>query len=276
MSKLKKTLFSLILIAIVCGSFLFWVSQQYTVPILDYHSFEDIEWSPTVTSENFSRQLEYIKKKGYDVITLDELVEGIRSGRRFKKNKVVITIDDGYSDNFKYAYPALKKFGFPATVFIIAAFIGEDPDYLTWDEVKVMANDGISFGSHTVNHLCLENVLDDEVLEEEIAGSKKLIERKLGKPVDYFCYPVGAFTEKAKKVVIESGYKAAFTTNRGLAKLNKDLYELRRIKVTNSDTHKPFGFWIKLSGYYNIFRSTKKGSSVYENIDYYHLESEIE
>ncbi|MFA5311636.1 MAG: polysaccharide deacetylase family protein, partial [Candidatus Omnitrophota bacterium] len=167
---MKKILFLFILIIIICGSFLFWVSQQYTVPILAYHSFGDIEWTPIVTPENFNRQLEYIKKKGYDVITLDELVEVIKSKRSFKKNKVVITIDDGYSDNFKYAYPALKRFGFPATIFIIGGFIGEDPDYLTWDEVKIMANDGISFGSHTTNHLCLENVLDDEVLEEEIAG----------------------------------------------------------------------------------------------------------
>lgn len=267
MSKFKKLIFVLIFLALICGSFLFWVSQQYTVPILAYHSFDDLEWTPTVTPENFKRQLEYIKKKGYDVITLDELVEGIKSGRCFKKNKVVITIDDGYSDNFKYAYPVLKKFGFPATIFIIAGFIGEDSDYLTWDEVKIMAENKISFGSHTMNHVCLEDALDDKVLKEEIEGSKKLIEEKLGKPVDYFCYPVGAFTEKAKNVVIGSGYRAAFSTNRGLAKLDRDLYEFKRIKVTNSDTHKPFGFWFKLSGYYNIFRSTKKGSSVYEGIE---------
>lgn len=267
MSKLKKILFLLIFIAIACGSFLFWVSQQYTVPILAYHSFEDIERTLSVTPENFNRQLEYIKNKGYKVITLDELVEGINSGRHFKKNEVVITIDDGYSDNFKYAYPVLKRFGFPAAIFIIAGFIGEGPDYLTWDEVRIMSQHRISFGSHTMNHVCLEDVLDDEILKEEIAGSKELIELRLGKPVDYFCYPIGAFTEKAKKIVIESGYKAAFTTNRGLAKLNKDLYELKRIKVTNSDTHKPFSFWFKLSGYYNIFRSTKKGSSVYEGIE---------
>jgi len=255
---MKKISVILLSIFVLLGAFYyFWFIPSYTVPILAYHSIDYKEDSPFVVPENFTKQLEYIKKKGYAVITLDELVESIKNKKQLKRNKVVITFDDGYKNNFKYAYLVLKKFGYPATVFLISDYIGNDERFLNWDQVRIMSKDNISFGAHTKTHFYLGVVEDEKVAFEEIAGSKKRIEQEIGMAVDYFCYPGGGFNQRIKEILKQAGYKGACATNRGFADFNSDVYELKRIKVNNSDGVKPFSFWMKLSGYYNLFRNKK-------------------
>jgi len=255
---MKKILLVLFLIVLSLGVFyLFWLSPKYTVPILTYHAIGYGEGSFFVTPENFSKQMEYIKKNGYEVITLDELVKGIQSNKHFKKNKVVITFDDGYQDNFKYAYPILTEFHYPATIFLITDYMGKEKGFLGWDEIRIMSKNNISFGGHTKNHFYLGIVENNTVAQEQIAGSKRAVEQEIHQPSDYFCYPGGGFNEKIKQLVAQAGYKGACATNRGFAHFNSDVYELKRIKVTNSDGNKPFSFWVKLSGYYNIARKEK-------------------
>ena len=253
---MRKFFSILFLVIIFLGAFyFFWLTPRYTVPILTYHNIGYEKVGHVVSSDNFSRQMEYIKKNGYEVITLDELVNSIKSKKNLKRNKVVITIDDGYQDNFEYAYPVLKKFGFPATIFLVTDAIGNKKGFLNWDEVRIMFKNNISFGGHTKTHFYLGSLKDDKVAWEQIAGSKKAIEKEIGAPVDYFCYPVGGFNERVKEIVKEAGYKGACTTNRGFSRFNSDVYEIKRIKVTNSDMTKPFSFWMKLSGYYSLFKN---------------------
>ncbi len=254
MKKISILLFSLI---IFIGVFYFsWLSPKYTTPILMYHSISYEKGTFFVTPENLLKQMEYIKRNGYEVITLDELVRSIKDKSRLKRNKVVITLDDGYEDNFIYAYPVFKKFGFAAMIFLPTDYMRK-AGYLNWGQIRLMSKDKISFGGHTKTHLYLGLEHDDKILREEITGSKKAIEQEIGLPVDYFCYPIGGFNERVKEIVKEAGYKGACTTNRGADRFNNDIYEIKRIKTTNSDLTKPFSFRLKLSGYYNLFRSRK-------------------
>jgi peptidoglycan/xylan/chitin deacetylase (PgdA/CDA1 family) len=258
-----RKLFLLILtIAVIFAIFYYgWLVPKYTVPILTYHNIGYEKGSFSVTPENFSRQMEFIKNKGYEVISLSELIENIGNKRHTKRNMVVLTFDDGYKDNFVYAYPVLKKTGFPATIFLVTEYIGkpfkanDEKEFMSWEEIRVMSRGGVSFGGHSRTHFDLGSFKNASMAFEEISGSKRIIEEKTGKPVEFFCYPGGAFNEKAKALVIKAGYKGACTTNRGFAKFNSDVYELKRIKVTNSDSAVPFSFRAKLSGYYNVFRT---------------------
>jgi len=244
------------------GFYFFWFSPRYSVPILTYHSFDYGKGLLSVSPENFERQMRYIKNKGFNVISFDEFVEGTKKKRTFARNTVVITIDDGYKNNFTYAYPILKKYGFPATIFLVTNRIRTNADYLNWDEVKEMSKNNISFGGHTKNHVYLPSTDDEGLLWDEIAGSKKAIEEHSGMPVDYFCYPLGGFTGRLKMLVKKAGYRGACTTNQGSDRLNRaDVYELNRISVRNSNPYfsfsnlsAPFRFRAKLSGYYNLFR----------------------
>jgi peptidoglycan/xylan/chitin deacetylase (PgdA/CDA1 family) len=262
---MKKIFLALLLALFAAVSFyFFWLLPKHTVPILMYHNIDRQEGSFYVTPENFRRQMEYLKNGGYQVISLDELVKSIKQGRRLKKNRVVITFDDGYRDNFEYAYPVLKRLGFPATIFLISDFVGQSFDngkeFLSWDQITEMSKNKISFGAHTKTHLYLGSVQDIKLTQEEILGAKQEIIKRTGLSVEYFCYPSGAFNEQTKELVKQGGFKGACSTNRGFAKFNQDVYELKRIKVTNSDLTKPFSFRAKLSGYYNVF---KKGKNPY-------------
>lgn len=260
MKFLKRSLAAVVIIAIIlCAFYFFWISPRYTVPILMYHRFGSDNSALFVTPENFSRQMDYLDKKGYKVISLDELVKGIKNHRSFGRKTAVITIDDGYEDNYLFAYPVLKQRHFPATIFLAANNIGREKDFMSWEEAGIMSQDIISFGSHTKNGEYLPVLEDAAALWDEIYGAKEVIENNLALPVYYFCYPTGGFTEGIKDLVKKAGYKGACTSNRGFAKLNRDWYELKRIKVTNSDTNKPFSFAAKLSGYYNLFRKQKSG-----------------
>mgnify|MGYP001616390527 CR=1 FL=1 len=247
------------LIVVIGFFYVFWLSPRYEAPILMYHRFGYGEGSLFVTPENFERQMSYLKRRNYNVVSLRELVERIRVHEGFAPRTVAITIDDGYRDNYTYAYMALKKNNFPATIFLAVNSVGNDKDFITWAEARDLLKDNIALGSHTRNHAYLPSITSDAVLADEIAGSKKIIEKNTGVPAPHLCYPTGGFTEKVKHMAREAGYEAAFTTNRGMRGSYQDLYELKRIKVTNSDTNKPLSFWAKLSGYYNIFRSQRSG-----------------
>jgi len=255
------------LLIFLIGFYFFWIFPRYSVPILTYHSFDYREGLLSVAPENFERQMRYLKNKGFSVIGLDELAEGIKNRRRFAHNTVVITIDDGYKNNFTYAYPILKKYGFPAIIFLITNNIGANADFLNWDEAREMSKNNIFFGGHTKSHPYLPLVDKKDIARDEISGCRKAIEEHLGLPVDYFCYPLGGFTEGAKMLVKKAGYKGACVTNRGDDILNRrELYELHRISVRNgnpyfsfSNLFAPIRFRAKLSGYYNLFRGVKTG-----------------
>jgi len=247
-------------IAVAFGSAWFLsLSLHYSVPILMYHDFGDPTYEGgllSVSAERFEQQMAYLKKNGYTVISLDALVDGIKAGKKFPHKTVVITADDGNRTTYTNAYPVLKKYGFPATFFLITSTIDVNNKYLTWEEAREMSGGGMSFGSHTQGHPFLPDVAEQASLWDEIAGSKEIIEKKLGLPVMYFCYPKGGFTEAVKAVVKKAGYKAAVTTNRGQDFSNeRDLYELHRVSVRNKDV--AWTLWFKLSGYYHSFKKAK-------------------
>ena len=256
--KLKRLLKSLA-IALVCAILIFCLlaKDKYVVPIMMYHHVSDnlLPKNLNVVEEKtFEYHMLYLKKHGFHVIGLDELVEGIQHKRKFHSKTVVITFDDGYGNNFSHAFPILKKYQFPATIFVISDLVGKT-GYLTWPQMKEMMGQGISFGSHTRWHAYLPDLNEDN-LKNEIKISKSIIEQNLGQPIKYFSYPAGGFTENIKNLVHESGYIAACTTNRGQVKSNQDLYELKRIRFNEDDYG--LSLWAKLSGYYNLFRKVTK------------------
>ena len=258
----KRILVWFVVVALLAtGAFYFlYMRPRHVVPILMYHYIgRNDESSLYVTPENFCSQMKFLKENSYSVITLDELVTGIKEGRKFPPKTVVITFDDGFEDNYIYAFPILARYKMPATIFLITKFVDGRDEYLTWNQVRIMMQSGIDFGGHTRNGVYLPAIKDHGRLRREIEGSREDIKRSTGVNVGYFCYTMGGFNETIKDMVKEAGYKGACTTNRGFDKLNKDVYELNRVKVTNSDTTKPFHFRAKLSGYYNLFRSLKAG-----------------
>jgi peptidoglycan/xylan/chitin deacetylase (PgdA/CDA1 family) len=233
-----------------------WLSDQYVVPVIMYHKVEPSVMlrADTVSPENFKRQMEYLRQKGYQVILLDDLVTGIKSGRRFARNSVVLTFDDGYANNYTHAFSILREYQFPVTIFISPDFIGKE-GFLDWRQIHEMRAGGIRYGSHGMSQAYLPDV-DREEQIYEITRSKEILQDRLKEPIDHFCYPVGGFTDDVKKIIYEAGYEAALTTNRGHDRRNRDLFEIKRIRFSDKDVS-GLVLWAKLSGYYNLFRKFK-------------------
>ncbi len=246
----------LVLLIIVAGVFLLWLPGRYVVPIMMYHhvDYTDQPRPNWVSPENFEWQMAYLKDRGYHVIRLHELVETVEAGRPLPRKAAVITFDDGYENNYTHAFKILKKYNFPAIIFMPSDKVNTE-QYLTWDQLKEMASANIDVGSHTRTEAYLPDLMVERQ-RNEIQASKDILEQNLDIKIDYFAYPIGGFSDGIKEIVKKAGYKAACATNRGYDRFNKDVFELNRIRFSDKDIRKDY-LWIKLSGYYNLFRQAK-------------------
>ena len=230
---------------------------SYHIPILGYHRVGAFKGDhvPTVSAEAFERQMSCLARWRYRVLDLEQMVAALDGGQRALRRSVVVTFDDGYEETCTVAWPILKRFGFPATVFVASDEVGR-PGFVTWDQVTQMANDGLTVGSHTMSHSYLP-LLSEDRLSRELLDSKRIIEERIGTAVRFLSYPVGGFTPQAQAIAREAGYLAACTTNRAMPHAGIDRYALRRVKVSERDAH-PLVFRAKVSGYYDMFRRLKE------------------
>ncbi len=269
--KIKK--FSFYLLVFFVASFFMWVgyllSAGNDAAILMYHSVgEDIKGAPalSVSVASFDKQMSFLKKGGYRVIGLPELAELLRNKQKIAPKTVVITFDDGYENNYRKAFPILKKYGFPATIFIVVDFLGrqekvyeeEVMKFMTQDMLKEMSDSGlITIGSHTKSHSYLPDIHEEKALKEEIFDSKKELEKIIGKKVYAFSYPIGGYTPHIRNLVRLAGYKVAVTTLPEEGFAHDDIYALKRIKVTEHSRN-PFIFFMATSGYYLRMKEMSK------------------
>ncbi len=253
MKKKKILILSFILVLGGLSSWL-WLYSNYSPPILMYHSFdkEKVGKYASVSPETFTKQMEFIKKRGYAVIPIDELCRLFRQNKKIPHNVVVITADDGYKDNLQ-AIDILDKFDYPATIFIILNKISEE-EYLSGrDILRFLKDTRVRIGSHTLSHRYLPEA-EDQSLKKEIKDSKDKLEKAFPVKVEVIAYPIGGFDKRVLKEVEAAGYLCACSTNRGFSR-DLDIFALRRIKVTERDLG--IRLWAKLSGFYNIFRKVK-------------------
>ncbi|MDP2727813.1 MAG: polysaccharide deacetylase family protein, partial [Dehalococcoidia bacterium] len=162
---------------------------------------------------------------------------------------VMITLDDGFEDNFYGAYPVLEGLGLQATIFLVAGLVGQaafwNSSYgppaklLSWEEVSAMAQGPITFGAHTITHphLC---GLSPVRAREEIAGAKTILEDRMGREVSFFSYPFSDFSPMLRDYVAEAGYQAACSSILGYSDGSDDIYALRRVIVGGGDSLEAF------------------------------------
>jgi len=245
--------------------FIIALQRNYVFPILMYHQVlpdPDPRYKLAVSVRSFERQMEFLHDRHYNVITVEELAGILKKKQPVPKHSVAITFDDGYIDNYVYAFPILKKYGLKATMFIITNEVGRinsagNRDRLSWEEILEMQASGlIAIGSHCLGPDPLTKIGSEEGLRRQIFDSRKVLEHKLGRAVNIFSYPEGRFNDKIKELVIEAGYTAAVATNPGKKNPNDDIYALKRLRISSSSNNM-FVFWFEISGYYNFMRERR-------------------
>ena len=202
------------------------------VIVLNYHKVDNMNISLSVPPSEFERQIAFLAQNGYHTITPHELYMAFTDGAELPTNPVLITFDDGYADNYTYAYPILKKYGVKATIFVITDLLDRNyPGYLTWGQAAEMDASGVvSIESHTVTHGSLTD-LTDEQIRYELTESKHNIEQRLGKEVEFLAYPTGAYNLHIASLVKEAGYKGAFTVRNGNMDRATNFYAIERVPI---------------------------------------------
>jgi len=210
-----------------------------TVPILAYHKFAESKGDKmTVTASAFEAQMKLLKDKGYHVITLDQLFDFLDFKIQIPKKSVVITIDDGWRSAYDIAFPILRKYGYPATLFVYTALITGSKATLNWDLINEMASHGIDIQGHTKTHRNLTAPTQKEsfkeyfeAIEKELLDAAKTIKARTNKEVHYLAYPFGNINHLVIVLLKKQGYRGGVTVTRAGNAFFVDNYRVNRSMV---------------------------------------------
>jgi peptidoglycan/xylan/chitin deacetylase (PgdA/CDA1 family) len=206
-------------------------NKNANVICLCYHNIDERgSKALTLPIAEFEREMEAIKSNGFTVIPMQDFLAWRRGEKSIPNKSCLITIDDGWVSAYTNAWPILKKYNYPFTLFIYINYVGTGGKSLSWDQLAEMRDAGVDIQSHTYSHSSLKvpggNVdakakasIKKDVAElgvdgwmrKEIIESKSVLEKQLGIKCNVFAYPFGVWTPKAVEIVKEGGYEAAFT-----------------------------------------------------------------
>jgi peptidoglycan/xylan/chitin deacetylase (PgdA/CDA1 family) len=211
------------------------------LPILMYHRIDclrpglpAITRRLTVDPRAFAAQMTWLSNHGVQAVTQLQLFDALMHGAPLPKHPVMITFDDGYRDVLGTAAPVLKRLGLPATAYVITDRISSgDPSFLTWAELRALERDGVAIGSHTVTHVDLPSLTDREA-RAELVNSRRLLERRLGHPVQWFAYPAGREDPRIVSLTRGAGYVLAVTTQPGSDQHADDPLRLQRYEILDT------------------------------------------
>lgn len=196
-------------------------------------------WEFIHSPEGFERQLRALAAKDYRFLSLGDLVTEIDLRNREPRRTATVTFDDGWADNYEFAFPVLKRMGIPATLFITTEHLRDghaaDPRKMTAAQLREMSRTGMTLGGHTRTHVDLTAVSEAKALEE-MAGCREDLEQILGGRIEYFAYPGGAFNARVARLAREAGYRAACSVLGPAANDKSSLYWMYRDLLTESMT----------------------------------------
>ncbi len=254
------------LIIVIAAVFFFFegkifLDAIYVPVIIMYHSvgkegkiLDGYGAKLNVSPAAFAKQMKFLHDHSYNVVPLAEFIKRIKTDENIPPMTITITFDDGLKNNFLHAYPILKKYNFPATIFVATDFVGKEK-FLSWDDIKTMQENNISIGSHTVSHRWLP-ALDEKSIHKELYGSKKLLEEMTGREIKTLSYPLGAYNEKVKKIARKAGYIGAVATNPGRTEPKDDIFALKIIRISMTSDNL-LVFLIETSGYYTFIKEIR-------------------
>jgi peptidoglycan/xylan/chitin deacetylase (PgdA/CDA1 family) len=232
------------------------VDQTAQVLVFGWHRFVDKVRRPDteITPPDFEKQMQELKDKGITVISMQDFLAWKRGEKNIPPRCAVLTFDDGWKSQYETAWPILKKFGYTVTLFVYTEGIRGGHfgggEAMTWEMLGEMRDAGMDIQAHSATHQDLRKPYDrvqkkrlnpeeyDQFLQNEIVGSKQLLEQRLGIKVNCFAVPYGFYNEKIKEVCKAAGYEAVFTVygqpltyNSALDNLGRYLIEGNKPKV---------------------------------------------
>jgi peptidoglycan/xylan/chitin deacetylase (PgdA/CDA1 family) len=213
--------------------------RTFYVPILMYHYISDppadadiYRLDLSVTPDNFRDQMNWLKTNGYETISLYDLIYALNIGWPPLPDKpIILTFDDGYIDNYEFAFPILQEFGYVGTFFVLTDVTDRsEPAYMTWDMLREMYAAGNSIEVHGREHFDMAN-RDSDWLVFNLLGAAQTIEGNIGQYPRFLAYPAGSYDDLVISTAQQLEYWAAVTTQHGTEQNKNTPFELRRLRV---------------------------------------------
>ena len=232
--------FVLLALLIALKSFAAPSTQGHGVILLYHHVALDTPPSTSISQEKFKEHLEFLRDNNYSVIALDKMIKSAREGTYLPDKSVAITFDDGYSSIYETAFPLLKSFGFPFTLFLSTGPIDrEQQNYMSWKQVREMSDAGVIIANHMVEHPYMLEKQPQESqndwlnrLEAELLSAETRIEEETGQSHRFLAYPYGEFDTTIKRVLEENNF-IGFAQNSGAIGHNSDFLALPRFPLAS-------------------------------------------
>lgn len=243
------------------------------IPILMYHKIPKQELNSPhkifVTENNFDNHLTYFSNWGLQTITLNDLADyshGKIDLKKFPKNPLILTFDDGYKDNLENASPLLKKYNSKAQLFLLA---DKTVKHNQWDEKDLQQGDLIvsgaerqqwltsqfEIGSHGLSHDRITQMTETDAITE-LVSSKKSLESEFKTPIKVYAYTYGDTNQACAELAESAGYDLAVNTDTGGIDTADDLYQIFRVNIFPDETY--LSLWKKTSSWYRKYYFWKR------------------
>ena len=216
------------------------VGYCLNVPVLFYHHIQPQadaiskkQTNMSVDSGTFDEQIGYLVSHGYNLITAKQLADALKNKSGLPAKSIVITVDDGYLDTYRFAYPVFKKYHVKASLMIPTGLLN-GADYMTWSEIEEMQRSGLIYWvDHTWSHYPV-NQGTAEKIKYEIDLAKSQLQDHTGQTIDIFTYPYGSFNDLSIEILTQEGFTAAFSTLPGNWQCDSFIMTLHRKRIGNS------------------------------------------
>ena len=243
--------------------------SRFSIPVLMYHHVNPRGNFINLTPEKFEAHMRYLNRHGFTALHTDELLAILNGHKMPPKKPVMITFDDGWLDNWIFAFPALKKYGMKAVIFVITSLIPEKgrrqrsdegkvaglPKHsecermiesgsasevmASWEEIREMTETGlIEIQSHTHTHRRFDKLYADRMernsfLKQDLQISKNIIEKRSGRLCNAVCWPWGKYNSDYIETAQALGFGAMFTTEKGTNTETTEPWRIRRVVIGN-------------------------------------------
>jgi peptidoglycan/xylan/chitin deacetylase (PgdA/CDA1 family) len=205
------------------------VDQTAQVIVYGYHRFVNQVRRPDteITPQMFEQQMQELKNRGITVIGMQDFLAWKRGEKNIPPRCAIITFDDGWKSQYDVAWPIMKKFGYPFTLFIYTEGVRGGHfgggEAITWEQLAEMRDAGIDIQAHSETHQDLRKPYDkvakkklsppeyEQWLQNEVGRCKETLEQRLGIKVNCFAVPYGFYNQHIKDVAKNAGYEAVFT-----------------------------------------------------------------
>jgi len=190
-------------------------------------------WFDTTTAE-LEGQFRAMKQAGLTPVTLDQLADHLEKGAPIAKGAVVLTFDDNNVGLYRYLWPLLKRYRWPAMLFVHTDYVGKptSKEHCTWAQLKEMEQSGfVKVYPHTASHPADLRKLSDKQLAKEMLAPRLLMEKQLGGSRSHVSYSNGFYDERVARAAAQAGYRLGITEDWGAAEQSRNLLMVRRYSM---------------------------------------------